>query len=66
MSVIKIAIIEDQPMVMENLSIFFNQIPIYELVLSANSVEAFLEKMDAFTAIDILILDIGLPRYFWH
>lgn len=61
MSVIRIGLVEDQPMVIENLTAFFEQLPIFELVLSLTSVEAFQKEGAAALPIDILLLDIGLP-----
>lgn len=61
MSVIRIGLVEDQPMVIENLTAFFEQLPIFELVVSVTSVEAFKKEGPAGLPIDILLLDIGLP-----
>lgn len=61
MKVIRIGIIEDQPLVMENLTAFFEQLPTVELVFKANLVEDFLESAASTFPIDILLLDIGLP-----
>ncbi len=61
MSIIRVGIVEDQPMVMENLTAFFEQLPIFELVFSATSVETFMEEAFAHLPIDVLLLDIGLP-----
>ena len=61
MSIIRVGIVEDQPMVMDNLTAFFEQLPIFELAFSATSVEAFLEGAQIHFPIDVLLLDIGLP-----
>ena len=61
MNNVKIGIVEDQPMVLENLKAFFTQMPVFELVCSATSVEEFLEMAPAKLPINILLLDIGLP-----
>ncbi len=61
MSAIRIGLIEDQPMVTENLTAFFEQLPIFELVVSVNSIEAFEKEGPTCLPIDILLLDIGLP-----
>lgn len=61
MSVIRIGLVEDQPMVIENLTAFFEQLPIFELVLSVTSIEAFKKEATASLSIDVLLLDIGLP-----
>jgi DNA-binding NarL/FixJ family response regulator len=57
---IKLGIVEDEPLVLENLTIFFEHQPDIEVVLTANSVEDFLEKVEG-TSLDVLLLDIGLP-----
>jgi len=61
MSIIRVGIVEDQPMVMDNLTAFFEQMPIFELAYSATSVETFLEEAQSHFPIDVLLLDIGLP-----
>lgn len=61
MSVIRIGLVEDQPMVIENLTAFFEQLPIFDLVISVTSVEAFQKEGAMALPIDILLLDIGLP-----
>ncbi|MEM6320061.1 MAG: response regulator transcription factor [Bacteroidota bacterium] len=61
MSAIRIGIVEDQPMVLDNLTTFFQQLPIFELVYVANSVEEFLDNARLHLPIEVLLLDIGLP-----
>ncbi len=61
MSAIRIGLIEDQPMVIENLTAFFEELPIFELVVSVTSIEAFKEEGATALPIDVLLLDIGLP-----
>jgi DNA-binding NarL/FixJ family response regulator len=58
---IKLGIIEDEPLVRENLEIYLTSQANMEIVLSANSVEDFLEQEKYFKDIDILLLDINLP-----
>lgn len=60
MQIIKLGIIEDEPLVQENLSVFFDALPNTHLVYVAASVQEFLTEVPA-GAIDILLLDIGLP-----
>ena len=61
MSAIRIGLIEDQPMVIDNLTAFFEQLPIFDLVISVTSIEAFQKEGAMTLPIDILLLDIGLP-----
>lgn len=61
MSVIRIGLIEDQPMVIDNLTAFFEQLPIFQLVVSVSSIEDFKNEGSVSLPIDILLLDIGLP-----
>ena len=58
---IRIGIIEDEPLVLGNLEFFFNKQPGFEVVISNNSVEDFLEELPYNLAIDLILLDIGLP-----
>lgn len=58
---IKLGIIEDEPLVRENLEIFLSSQADMEIVLSSNSVEDFLDQEKYVKAIDILLLDINLP-----
>ncbi len=58
---IHLGIIEDEPMVRENLEIYFGAQPEIEPILSADSVEAFLEALQPNMPLDTLLLDIGLP-----
>lgn len=60
MSPIQLGIIEDETLVLENLNLFFEHQPDVDVVLTANSVEGFLEAFDNFK-LDVLLLDIGLP-----
>ena len=57
---IKLGIIEDESLVLENLTLFFEHQPDIDVVLTANSVEDFLEEVEGIP-IDVLLLDIGLP-----
>ena len=57
---IKLGIIEDESLVLENLTLFFEHQPDIDVVLTANSVEEFLEEVEG-VPIDVLLLDIGLP-----
>ena len=58
---IYLGIIEDEPMVRENLEIYFGAQPEIEPILAADSVEAFLENLQPNLPLDTILLDIGLP-----
>lgn len=58
---IKLGIIEDEPLVRENLEIYLTSQANMEIALSTNSVEDFLEQEKYIKDIDILLLDINLP-----
>ena len=58
---IKLGIIEDEPLVRENLEIFLTSQVDTEIVLSTNSVEDFLDQEKYVKDINILLLDINLP-----
>ncbi len=59
----QLAIVEDDPVVMESLQTYFEFNRAINVVLSATSVEAFWENVDQLpnAKIDIILLDIGLP-----
>lgn len=60
--VIKVAIIEDEALVRENVSLFLKQDQRFELVLDSYSVENFLEKLPMIPKKPaVVILDIRLP-----
>jgi DNA-binding NarL/FixJ family response regulator len=61
MSEIRLAIVEDDPLVRENLEIFFEQPPETEVAFSAGSLEDFLELADIHQNVNTVLLDIGLP-----
>lgn len=58
---IKLGIIEDEPLVRENLQQFFEGFPNVNVTISANSVESFLEQYSPAIKVDVLLLDINLP-----
>lgn len=58
---IYLGIIEDEPMVRENLEIYFGAQPEIEPILSADSVEAFMKNLQPNMPLDTILLDIGLP-----
>ena len=58
---IRIALIEDDTEIREAYQSFFNKQTDIICILTADSVEAFLNKLRPFHAIDILLLDIMLP-----
>jgi DNA-binding NarL/FixJ family response regulator len=63
MEEIKLAIVEDDPVIAESVEAYTSEHPSISIVCNLNSVEAFLERVKApFTPeIDVLLLDIGLP-----
>lgn len=58
---IYLGIVEDEPLVLENLSRFFDSQPDVKLVLAVNSVEQLLEQSNLSDKPEILLLDINLP-----
>jgi DNA-binding NarL/FixJ family response regulator len=58
---IKIALIEDDKVVRNNLADFFARQPGLTCVISAGSVDDFFEKAAKVTELDIVLSDIGLP-----
>lgn len=60
MSTIKLGIIEDEPLVQENLQAFFEFQPDTELQFACDSVEEALQDSVG-KGLDIILLDIGLP-----
>lgn len=58
---IYLGIVEDEPLVLENLLRFFTVQPDVKVVLTSNSVEQFLLELSAINQINILLLDINLP-----
>ena len=61
MSTIKLGIVEDEPLVLENLELFLNAQPNIDVVLTENSVESFLETFHSRLGINMVLLDISLP-----
>lgn len=58
---IKIALIEDDKVVRNNLAEFFSRQPGLACVISAGSVDDFFEKAAKVSELDIVLSDIGLP-----
>lgn len=60
---IKIAIVEDDPVIRESLEQFLEESPAFEITLISKSMEEFLAavKDSARPVINVLLLDIGLP-----
>lgn len=60
---IRLAIIEDDPVIRESLKTYLGQNPSIQIELAAHSVENFLEeiKKGIKPEFDVMILDIGLP-----
>ena len=61
MEKIKVGIVEDVPLVMENLKISLESQSDFEVLLCGQSVEEFLQLLKTKITLDIIILDIGLP-----
>lgn len=63
MEIINLAIIEDDPIVLESLQAFFGNNPQFDLLVCANSVESFCQMMAVTNppTPNILLLDIQLP-----
>jgi DNA-binding NarL/FixJ family response regulator len=61
MATIQLGIIEDEPLVQENLQAFFDAQPDIAIYLVSDTVEGFLEHPDSDKGLDIILLDIGLP-----
>ncbi|MDX1941809.1 MAG: response regulator transcription factor [Saprospiraceae bacterium] len=61
MSRIQLGIIEDEPLVLETLETFLNKQVDIHVALTASSVEGFLNQLDDDLALDMILLDIGLP-----
>lgn len=55
-----LAIIEDKQVILDSLKAFFGASELFELVLTADSSEQFVERWDD-QRIDLLLCDIGLP-----
>lgn len=55
-----LAIIEDKPVILDSLRAFFDSSERFDLVLTADSSEQFMEHWDD-QRIDLLLCDIGLP-----
>ena len=60
-STIQLGIVEDQPLIMENLSMFMDLQPDVEVILKSNSVEDFLKELLFHQQINTVLLDIKLP-----
>ena len=61
MDIINLGIIEDEPLVLENLELYFQTQNEIEVVFTANAVESFLDNYTPGVKIDIFLLDVGLP-----
>lgn len=61
MSRIQLGIIEDEPLVLETLETFLSKQVDINVALTASSVEGFLNRLDDDLALDMILLDIGLP-----
>lgn len=61
MKEIRVGIIEDQALVLRNLSSYLKKIPNFKICLEASSIEDFLQEANESLQIDIILLDINLP-----
>jgi DNA-binding NarL/FixJ family response regulator len=62
MTSIQLGLVEDEPMVLENLELFLNAQPDMEVKVTAGSMEEFLEQIEGHSkAINAVLLDINLP-----
>ena len=58
---IQLGIIEDEPMVLDNLELFLQAQPEINVALTANTVEDFMSNFNPSLSINMILLDIGLP-----
>ncbi len=58
---IKIGLVEDEQIIRDNLALFFSNIPSFEMSFNLSSMEELLVE-PLLHDIDILLLDIGLPK----
>lgn len=58
---IRLGIIEDEPMVLDNLELFLQAQPEIDVVLTAGAVEDFIGKYSDHLKINMMLLDINLP-----
>ena len=58
---INLAIIDDQPLVIDTLIQFLSAQEDIKVIHTSNSVESFLETHKTKTGINVILLDIGLP-----
>ena len=58
---IQLGIIEDEPMVLDNLELFLQAQPEINVVQTANTVEDFISQFNSSSSINMILLDIGLP-----
>ncbi len=61
MSLIKLAIVEDDATIRETVSMYLGRQPEIEIVQAAGSVEEFMYALKNLKELDLVILDIGLP-----
>ncbi len=63
MEIIRLAIVEDDPVVKESLEAFLSINPAIQVIFIEESVEDYLEKLKATPnpQVDVMLLDIGLP-----
>lgn len=61
MTRVNIGIVEDEPLVLENLEVFLNAQGDMDVLLTANSMEDFLELLPQAPILNTILLDINLP-----
>ncbi len=61
MAPVKIAIVEDDNSIRENITEFLNSQSDYECVISASSLEQYFEKASTAPTQDVILMDVGLP-----
>lgn len=59
---IKIVIIEDQPIILEGIKVLINLVEDFEVVAEFNNGKKFIDKMNSFPVPDIVLTDIDMPE----
>lgn len=58
---VRVAIVEDDEMIRENITDFLDSLEAYHCPISVNSVERYLEEAAASGHADVILMDVGLP-----
>lgn len=61
MTVVKIAIVEDDRSIRDNITEFLDSLTDYECVISAPSLERYLEEARTAPVPEVILMDVGLP-----